>query len=346
MSDNPSDPRLVIGGAFSSPYSMKMRAVLRYRHIPHRWVLRNSQWDDLPAPPVPVIPVLAWPDGAGGYRDVMVDSSPQITRLENEHQGRSVVPTDPALAFIDFLLEDFADEWVTKAMYHYRWTYEPDIEKAGRLLPLDRNLQLPDEKHAAAHDFIIERQVSRRGLVGSTEANTPIIEESYHTVLDTLQVHLAQRDFLFGDRPGRSDFALYGQLKPLLWWDPTPISIAVERAPRAINWIERVDDLAWLPVDGDEGWSALDNLEHTVRDLLMEAGRTYAPFMLANDDALRSGTDEVVCAIDGAEYRQSPFKYQGKCLQWLREAYTGLDAHDRARVDAVLAGTGCEQLLA
>lgn len=340
MSEDP----LVIGGGFSSPYSMKMRAVLRYRHIPHRWVLRGSRWDDLPKPPVPIIPVLAWPDGAGGYRDIMVDSSPQITRLEGEHRDRSVVPTDPALAFIDFVLEDFADEWVTKAMYHFRWAYEPDTEQSGQLLPLDRNLQLPDEARAKAHDFIIERQVSRRALVGSTAANTPIIEQSYANVLDILQAHLAQRDFLFGDRPGRADFALYGQLKPLLWWDPTPRAIAVERAPRAVNWIERVDDLAWLPVDGDTGWSTLDGLAGTVGDLLIEAGRTYVPFMLANDEALQSGADEVVCVIDDSEYRQGPFKYQAKCLEWLREAYADLDADDRTRVDAVLANTGCAAL--
>ena len=163
-------------------------------------------------------------------------------------------------------------------------------------------------------------------------------------MLDILQAHLAQRDFLFGDRPGRTDFALYGQLKPLLWWDPTPMAIAVERAPRAVNWIERVDDLAWLPVVGDAGWSALEELQETVRDLLVEAGRTYAPFMLANDEALLAGADEVACGIDGAEYRQGPFKYQGKCLQWLREAYAGLNADDRIRVDTLLAGTGCETL--
>ena len=339
------DQPIVIGGAFSSPYSLKMRAVLRYRHIPHRWVLRNSRWDDLPKPPVPVIPVLAWPDGAGGYRDVMVDSSPQIARLEREYTGRSVVPTDPAVAFVDFLLEDFADEWVTKAMYHYRWTYDPDIEKAGRLLPLDQNLQSPDEALSAAHDFIIDRQVGRRALVGSTTENTPIIEQSYRNVLDILQRHLARRDFLIGERPGRADFALYGQLKPMLWWDPTPMAVAVERAPRAVNWIERVDDLAWWPVDGDDGWAARDQLDGTVRDLLVEAGRTYVPFMLANAAALESGADEVVCAIEGAEYRQAPFKYQRKCLQWLREEFDALGDDERSRVDDVLAGTGCEVLL-
>ena len=58
-------------------------------------VLRNSKWDDLPTPPVPVIPVLAWPDGQGGYSDVMVDSSPQITRLEaNTKKEASFLTTE------------------------------------------------------------------------------------------------------------------------------------------------------------------------------------------------------------------------------------------------------------
>lgn len=336
---------IAIRGAYSSPYSLKMRAVLRYRHIPHRWVLKDSRWDDLPPAPVPVIPMLAFPDANGNYDDVMSDSSPQITRLEGMFRERSLTPTDPALAFIDFLLEDMADEWVTKMMYHYRWTYEPDIEKAGRLLPLDQNLQLDAAQAEMAHDFIIERQVGRRALVGSTDANTPIIEGSFLRLLDILERHLSQHDFLFGDRPGRTDFALYGQLKPLLWWDPTSTALGVAHAPRAINWIERVDDLSWWDTDGDAGWDSVDALPGTVQELLTEAGQSYAPFMLANAAALTAGDDEMACTIDGREYRQGPFKYQGKCLVWIREAYAALDDDARARVDAVLTGTGCETLV-
>jgi hypothetical protein len=50
--------------------------------------------------------------------------------------------------------------------------------------------------------------------------------------------------------------------------------------------------------------------------------------------------------IDGRPWTQKPFPYQGKCLQWLVERYAALSADDRAAVDAMLAGTGCEALFA
>jgi len=337
---------LVIRGAHSSPYSRKIRSVLRYRHIAHDWVVRGSEWDDMPAPPVPVIPMLAWRDGHGGYSDVMVDSSPQITRLETDHKNRSVVPTDPVTAFVDFLLEDFADEWLTKAMYHYRWANEVDTEMSGRLLPLDANLQLPAEQAAKAKDFIIDRQVGRRAVVGSTDANAPIIERSYERVLDIMQAHLGEHTFFFGQRPARTDFALFGQLTPLAWWDPTPTAVAVERAPRALMWVQWMDDLSWWRVPEEAaGWFTRDEIPETTRTLVNEAGRTYAPFMMANAEALITGAAEVVCEIDGAEYRQAPFKYQAKCLHWIREQYDSLTAANQAAVNEVLEGTGCESLV-
>lgn len=348
-----TDQLLVLAGQYGSPYTRKMRAVLRYRHIPFRWVLRGSRWDDLPAVPVQIIPVIAFP-GAGGNTDspdteVMVDSSPQIMRLEAEYSGRSVVPVDPALAFIDALIEDFADEWFTKAMYHYRWAYEPDIDKAGKILPLSQDLQMDAADAAAAYDMFTSRQIRRRALVGSTDSNQPIIEGSYRRVLDILQAMFDERDFLFGDRPGRGDFGLFGQLTQLVSFDPTSTAVAVERAPKVVTWVDRVDDLSWLPVaegaDGaDDGWLALENTGTAVQEMLVEAGRTYTPFMLANAAALETGADEVVCEIDGLEYRQGPFKYQGKCLGWLRSDYAALSDGDRNRVDAILEGTGCGAL--
>jgi hypothetical protein len=66
--------------------------------------------------------------------------------------------------------------------------------------------------------------------------------------------------------------------------------------------------------------------------------------MLANADALVRGADRVETTVDGQPWVQQPFPYQGKCLQWVREKYATLAEGDRAVVDKLLDGTGCEEL--
>ena len=340
----PSPLKLV--GAAGSPYSRKMRAVLRYRRIPFEWVRQNSpDAMALPKAKVPVIPVIGFVDDDGNCTEVMTDSSPQIMRLEGIYDGRSVVPTDPAVAFVDSLLEDFADEWVTKMMYHYRWYYDGAIDKAGRLLPLNGDLKVPDEQWLAAKDWITERQISRRALVGSTEENRAIIEDSYVRLLHLLDAHLQDHDFLFGRRPGRADFGLVGQLTQLAWWDPEAVAVAVRESSRTVAWVDIAEDLSGLSVD-DAGWVGRDTIPATTHALLDEAGRTYVPFMLANHAAFERDEETLTCTIDGATYSQGRFGYQRKCLEWLRADYRALGDDDRASVDVLLAGSGCEQLFA
>ena len=94
---------LRIVGVPASPYSRKLRAVLRYRRIPYAWVLHGSpEGRGLPAPRVPLLPHLVV-RGADGVREAVVDSTPLIRRLETTYAGRAVVPPDSAIAFIDAL---------------------------------------------------------------------------------------------------------------------------------------------------------------------------------------------------------------------------------------------------
>jgi len=235
---------LELAGAYGSPYTMKMRAVLRYRRIPFTWVLRDSALDDLPPVPIRLIPVIGFPDANGVIVESMIDSTPLIERLEPMYHGRSLVPADPVVVFIDYLLEDYGDEWVTKQMFHYRWFYDDAIDKAGSLLPLDRDLQQSPEQWAKAKAYITSRQIGRMALVGCTEANKPIVESSYERLLDLLHAHRVGHPFLLGSRPGRGDLGVFGQLKQLVGWDPVSARIAVQRAPRVVNWVERLDDLS------------------------------------------------------------------------------------------------------
>jgi hypothetical protein len=112
-----------------------------------------------------------------------------------------------------------------------------------------------------------------------------------------------------------------------------------------VAWVDVVEDLSGVE-PAENGWIQRDSLPATFRALLAEAGRVYAPFLLANADALRRGAEQVECTIDGRRWVQKPFPYQAKCLEWLRAEHAALSPLDRRAVDESLAGTGLERLFA
>jgi hypothetical protein len=181
--------------------------------------------------------------------------------------------------------------------------------------------------------------------VGSSAATAPVIEDSYVRLLRALDAHLERSRFVMGARPGASDFALFGQLTQLAAFDPTPAALALEVAPRVVAWLDVVEDLSGLE-PAEDGFFARGALPAELRALLAEAGRVYAPFLLANAAAALRGADRVECTIDGRPFAQRPFPYQAKCLRWLREAHAALTPADRAAVAGVLDGTGLEVLFA
>jgi glutathione S-transferase len=340
-----TDHVLTIVGMPGSPYSRKLRAVLRYRRIPHGWVHHGSpETRGLPQARVPLLPqlILRGPDG---MLEAAVDSTPLIRRLEGMYADRSVIPPDPVMAFVDALLEDYADEWLTKPMFHYRWAFAPDAARAAAILPRWSRTNHPEPECVTMGKTFAERQIGRLGVVGSNATTAAVIEDSYRRVLRLLDAHLTRSRFVMGGRPGASDFGMFGQLTQLVGFDPTPAAIALEVAPRVVAWVDVVEDISGLePSDAD--WRSRDDVPDTLRALLAEVGRVYVPFLIANADALERGATEVECTVDGRAWTQRPFPYQGKCLRWLREGHAALAADERRAVDALLRGTGCERLFA
>jgi hypothetical protein len=139
-----------------------MVALLRYRRIPY-----NVIWGDPAATldgmavdkPRPTFHPTFLFKSEEGTAEAVCDSSPIIRRLEDDYQGRSVIPSDPALAFIDYLIEDFADEWCTKYMFHYRWYPAADADNAGTLLPLSLDVTLAEDAHQRFKKAFTDRQV-------------------------------------------------------------------------------------------------------------------------------------------------------------------------------------------
>lgn len=335
---------LPVRGSPGSPYTRKMLALLRFRRIPYRYIQGAHEANDMPKPKVGLIPIFYFTDESGEL-SAEVDSTPIIRRLEDEYPGRSVIPDDPAAAFLNYLLEDYGDEWLTKAMFHYRWYYQADIDMAGSVLPHYQNVSQSDEQIKELKKIFSERQISRLYVVGSNDTTAPVIEASYQRFLSILNAHLKTFPFIMGHRPGSADFACYGQLTQLVQFDPTPSAIAAQQFPRVHAWVSKMEDHCGLELDGND-FIDPDNLPDTLTDLLTELGRTYVPVMLANAAALDQGESQVTTEVEGKTWVQEPFPYQGKCLQWLRVEYARLSTDDRERVERMLKNTGCEALIA
>lgn len=334
-------------GAPPSPYTRKMVALLRYRHIPHTiiWGDPNNILDqmNIEKPSPGLLPTFLLPDEAGNINAV-TDSTPIIRRLENEVAGRSVIPNDPAVKFINFLLEDFGDEWVTKYMFHYRWHLKEDAENAAKLLPLNNNVTLTEEIWKKFKDYIGPRQIDRLWVVGSNETTAPIIESSYKRFLSIMEKHFASFPFLLGYRPSSSDFAIYGQLTQLIGFDPTSRKIAHEISPRTIAWVNTMEDQSGLdPKEND--WLEIGSLPDSLQALLSEIGRVYVPALLENAKALENKDKTWEAKIDNCQWHQQTFNYQGKCLRWIIEEYQSLNPSDQEKISSIFEGTGCELLL-
>lgn len=339
-----SDP-IALSGAPGSPYTRKMLAVLRYRRIAYRFLPPSGPaLDGLPQPKVALLPTFYLPDEAGALQAV-TDSTPIIRRLEREHEGRSLIPADPALAFLNELIEDYADEWLTKAMFHYRWAYDADIAKAAAILPCWRGFCVPDQELAARGAIFAERQIDRLRYVGSNAVTGPVIEAAYVRFLKAFDAHLTRQPYLLGHRPAACDFAVFGQLTQLAEFDPTPMALTLKTAPRVTAWVGMMEDQSGVE-PAQDGWNDINALPETLIALLTEIGRVYPPVMLANARAVMTGASEVEAVVDGQAWSQQPFPYQAKCLQWLRSSRADLEAGVRAKVDSILAPTGCMALFA
>ena len=346
---------LVLSGVPGSPYTRKMVALLRYRRIPYRLLQTAGTPAGMPAPKVPLLPTFYLPrkqdtsEARGESLEAVTDSTPLLRRFEREFEGRHAVPADPALALVDALIEDYADEWLTKAMFHYRWSHPTDFAKAEKILPCWSSEPLDDARLHEYGQWISSRQHARLRYVGSNPSTASVIESSYERFLDAFETHLRHYPFLLGKRPGASDFAVYGQLTQLTQFDPTPMTIAIQRAPRVYAWVTLMEDHCGLEPLESDWFSSLELSQSeapSLRGILNEIGRVYPPFLIANAAALQAGATQVETTIDDKPWVQQAFPYQAKCLGWLRRDYDALTHQERLRVDQILTGTGCEALFA
>ena len=151
-------------GAELSPYSLKVRSYLRFKGLEFQWLTRSNarQEDFARYAKLPLIPVLVDAD-----ETAMQDSTPIIEALEREYPDPSITPAGSFARVRLGAAQDYADEWLNKAMFHYRWSYPEDQESASR-----RIVEMIFDSAPAPEDAeqgVRSRMVARLHHVGSID---------------------------------------------------------------------------------------------------------------------------------------------------------------------------------
>lgn len=279
--------RYTLYGWHLSYFSGKTRAYLNYKQIPYvekavdAFTLMKRIPDKTGAS---VMPVVVCPDG-----EWLQDTTHIMELLEQRVPDRPVVPSSPRQRIAAEMLEAWADEWWIPVAMHYRWSYPENHQlfrrEAGRaLLPW-----APGVLRNRLADFAANKMRGYLPGVGVTPDQTAVLESWTASMLDALENHLDQHDYLFGAAPTVADFALVGPLYGHLGRDPYPLRMLIEPRPRVRDWIHRVH--SGKTASGN--YLADDQIPETLNPLLHSVFHEFWPMLLHTRDAVRDAIPQL-----------------------------------------------------
>ncbi|KJS38980.1 MAG: hypothetical protein VR74_03470 [Hyphomonas sp. BRH_c22] len=323
-------------GADTSPYSLKVRAFLRYKGLAFDWISRsraNEADFQANAQQIATVPLLISPS-----RPTSQDSTAMLAALEADHPEPSAVPDDPACAVLALMLEDYGDEWLNKCMFQQRWGQSPDREAAAlRVLTQLYDGKLPRARKAPQTQ-IAERMAARLPLVGAEAENWETLENSWRRFAGLLNDHLKDHLFLFGGRPTVADFAIAAQFQQMLL-DPTPAGWLEDRAPFLVAWCEHMED----PRAGGP-FEDLATLGKTLAPLFAEElSLTYLPWASANAASASRNKKRFSVTLGDGIFEQSTQRYAARSFQSVRAALA--KSADNTPLQDLLEATGAKKYL-
>lgn len=234
---------LVLWGAPVSAWSGKVRAYLIKSKTAYeeRFPVEDRFAEEIvPLIGYFVVPVVEMPDGL-----LMQDSTEVMQHLEAKDAGQTLVPPDPTMGTLAWMLNFFGSDGFFKPGMHYRWNFPDDnagfIAKAFLHGTPDK---LPmNERAGQVTDLMsyFDGYCERIGVYGET---IPAIEASFMTVLDILDRHFAKYPYLLGGLPSVADCGFMTKFYAHLSRDPYPARLLKQRAHQVYRWTERMFELA------------------------------------------------------------------------------------------------------
>jgi glutathione S-transferase len=302
-------------GAETSAYSTKMRSYLRYKSIEHDWRPRTEETEEefSKLARFPTLPVLVTASGFAVH-----DTTPMMEALEADQPEPSATPADPVIGFLACVLEEYADSWLAKAVFHYRWTRKKDQRLAAqRAIEEYYVKQVPNDRKAV-EDAAIVRMLGELKSMGLEGELGPQVEKSFKRFVKLLDDHLRRHLFLFGGRPSIADFAIAGQLIQLMK-DPTPAKIIEKDGEFVAKWCEF---MAEPKASGP--YEPLENLVDTLSPIFAsELAAGFLPWAAENLESSLASKESFELTLGKDVIVLLPLRSSARSFRELRRKFVG-----------------------
>lgn len=300
-------------GAETSAYSTKMRSYLRYKGVPFEWLPRTQETEDelKRLSRFPTLPVLVTASGFAVH-----DTTPMMEALEADSPEPSAVPADPALGFLACVLEEYADSWLAKAAFHYRWTRKKDQRLAAQRAIEDYYTQEPPADRKAAEDAAIVRMLDQMRVMQLEGDLGPAVEKSFKRFVKLLDDHLRKHLCLFGGRPSIADFAIAAQLAQMMK-DPTPAKIIEKDGEFVAKWVEFLAD-----AKASGPYAALEDLQETLAPIFAsDLAAGFLPWAAENLESSLAGGETFTVTLGKDELKLVPLRSAARSFRELRRKF-------------------------
>jgi glutathione S-transferase len=335
-------------GSEISYFSGKARPAFRIKRVHMEEILPTpAAYREVirPRTGVAMIPTVVTPDD-----ETWQDTSDIIDNLERRFPEPPLIAPTPVHRMAGYLLELYADEFMMLPALYWRWCFPESIAQALA------DFASSSGEAKAAHRFS-DAVRNFAPMIGVTPETGPAIEAHTKELLVALEDHFAEHPWLLGGSPSLADCALMGPLYGHFYNDAVPARLLRETAPRTCHWIERMnhpDPETFGP------FVAGDAVSPTLRALLALAASDTVPLVLDTvrafeqwvdttpllDGELPRGVGMHTTVLRGIEVERLTLSYTLWMVQRVLDAYHALTTAERKAVDAALAGTGWEPLLA
>lgn len=276
-----------------------------------------------------------------------------MEEIEKRHPLPSIEIHTSVQRFVAELFQNWMDDVGLPIALHSRWSYPENYEKVNReeggknLLPFLPRFIRNKVSDKAFSDAMSEKLPN----MGATPEQIPLLEKWTTQILNLLENHFSQYDYVLGGRPTVADYALLGLMQGHLNRDPWPKREWLDPRPSLQAWGVRTHrgDKATGDVLAD------DKIPETLMPIVRIIFDEYLPLIdltvqkieeevkkesLKAGDELPRTTERFHFKMADSQFKRASFTYSVWRMQRLQKIVSAFSAVEQKRLAAWLLEQG------